>query len=174
MTGWDRYSPEACKDFGEDLILYYYGEWQGTERDRVEVHIKDCARCESFLEELSRLLPLSHDTDEPPEAFWEQYSIEMHQKLAALEEKRPWWNSLFDRITPWTYGAVATAFGLILSLVLAFSGGKWLQRYSSEDRLPQEIQSVSGELEFFKTMELMEVLELLEGVGQSNHERKSA
>ena len=66
------------------------------------------------------------------------------------------------------------AFGLILSLVLAFSGGKWLQRYSSEDRLPQEIQAVSGELEFFKTMELMEVLELLEGVGQSNHERKSA
>ena len=54
MTGWDRYSPETCKNFGEDLILYYYGEWQGTERDRVEKHLKDCARCESFLEELSK------------------------------------------------------------------------------------------------------------------------
>ena len=174
MTGGDSCSAGKCNHFEEHLVLYYYGECQWAERDRVEKHLKGCPACRSFLQELSAVLPLSHDTDEPPEAFWEQYSREMHQKLAALEQKRPLWKSLFPHFTPWTYGAVATAFGLILSLILAFGGGKWLQRHSSEDSPPQEIRAVSGDLEFLESMELIEVLDLLEAVEPKNHEQNSA
>jgi hypothetical protein len=174
MTGGDRYETGACKYLNEDLVLYYYGEWEGAERERVEKHLKDCQRCESFLQELSRILPHSHEPDEPPEPFWDQYSREMHEKLVALEEQIPWRKSLLAHFTPWTYGAVATAFGLILSLVLAFGGGKWLQRHSSEDILPKEIQAVSGDLDFLESMELIEVLDLLEAVEPKNPEKKSA
>lgn len=174
MNSGDRYERKACKEFEEDLVLYYYGEWEGEERDRVENHLRICKRCEGFLQELSQILAQSPESDEPPQAFWEQYSREMHEKLAVLEEEIPWWKRLFALHSPWMYGAVATAFGLILSLVLAFGGGKWLQKHSSEEPIPQEIQAVSGELEFLESMDLIEVLDLLEAVEPKNLEQKSA
>src|SRR3989304_3438103 len=47
----------ACRDFEEDLVLYYYGDGSDGERGRVEVHIRTCARRPRFLDELRQLLP---------------------------------------------------------------------------------------------------------------------
>ncbi|MBI2532386.1 MAG: zf-HC2 domain-containing protein [Deltaproteobacteria bacterium] len=47
----------ACRDFEEDLVLYYYGDGSERERSRVEVHMRTCARCQRFLDDLRRLLP---------------------------------------------------------------------------------------------------------------------
>jgi hypothetical protein len=47
----------ACKDFEEDLVLYYYGDDSEAERSRVESHLPSCASCHAFLDDLRKLLP---------------------------------------------------------------------------------------------------------------------
>src|SRR5437773_465220 len=48
MMGRSGKLETACRDFEEDLVLYYYGEGSGAERSRVESHVKACSRCSRF------------------------------------------------------------------------------------------------------------------------------
>ena len=78
----------ACKDFEEDLVLYYYGDGSENERIRVEGHLQTCSSCREFLEDLRKLLPQMAKPSELPSEFWDNYYDEMVQKLAAHEEHR--------------------------------------------------------------------------------------
>lgn len=163
MVSRDKSQPGVCKDFEQDLVLYYYRECAAKERLGVESHLKGCAGCQQFLADLSRLLPLTVKPDEPPPVFWQSYSSELHRKLAAAEHKLSWRGVLAAYFRPWSVPALATA--LILVLALTFTFGKRMWRWQDlppEDEAVLEILPMAENLEFFKAMELLDSMDLLD------------
>src|SRR3989338_1013869 len=77
----------ACKEFEQDLVLYYYGERGREESKELENHLEGCGSCRQFLADLRRLLPLTVKPDDPPQPFWENYSKEMQERLAAIAKR---------------------------------------------------------------------------------------
>jgi hypothetical protein len=156
----------ACHEFEQELVLYYYGECGGDERKKVEKHLEGCSSCQRFLADLCRLLPLTINPDEPPQLFWESYSKEMQRKLAAAAQKRRWWRELFPIFRPWPVPALATALVLILALTLTFGKRIWrLQDFPPEEEAVLEILPMAENIEFFKAMDLLDSLDLLEASG---------
>ena len=157
----------ACKDFEQDLVLYYYSELTGADHDKVEAHLESCSVCQHFLQDLRGILPLTAKPDEPPQAFWESYSKEMHGKLREAEKKTRWWAGLFSLrlFHPWPVPALATACALVIALTLTFTKSPW----RSEEPPPrqealQEILPMAENLEFFQAMEFVESIDLLEAL----------
>jgi hypothetical protein len=168
MVHRDDVVPVVCKDLDQDLVLYYYGECAEKERKRIETHLQGCVLCRRFLEDLRALLPLTEKPDEPPQAFWESYSREMRKKLAAAEQRGAWWRSLPGFLRPWPVPAMATALILLLAVTLTFTRGLW----RSQD-LPPEEQALletlpnAENLEFFKAMDFLDSMDLLEAVEEA-------
>jgi len=153
----------SCKEFEEDLVLYHYGECGPVERGRIEKHLEDCGGCNRFLADLSRLLPMTVKSDEPPEPFWQSYSRELRTKLAAVEQKNLWQNTLISLFRPWPVPALATALVLILALTLTLNKKVWrAPDLSSEEEAMMEILPLAENLEFFRAMELLDSLDFLE------------
>ncbi|MGH7775523.1 MAG: zf-HC2 domain-containing protein [Candidatus Binatia bacterium] len=165
MVYRDDASRRVCKDLEQGLVLYYYGECVEAERRSIETHLEGCASCRYFLESLRTLLPLTVKPDDPPQAFWESYSREMHRKLEAVEERVAWWRDLFSLARPWPVPALATASVLVLALTLTFTKGLWhRQDFPPEGEAILEILPMAENLEFFKTMELLDAMGLIEAV----------
>lgn len=155
-----------CKNFEQDLVLYYYDECDKKDHIRVETHLEGCVSCRRFLKELRQLLPLTSKLDEPDEAFWDAYSREIHGKLAEVSEKPPWWNKILTLFHPWPVPALATALILVVALTLTFTKGMWRsQGTPPEEMTLLEILPVAENLEFFEAMEILDALDLLEDVG---------
>ncbi len=171
MVHYDNSLRADCRDFEQDLVLYYYGECAETERLRVKMHLESCASCRHFLEDLGTLLPLTAKPDEPPQAFWESYSREMRMKLRAAEEKVSWWKALPSFFRLWPVPALATALVLVLALTLTFTKDMWRSQDLSPEEALLEVLPIAEKLDFFKTMEFLEtmdLLEALEGTGSGN------
>lgn len=156
----------GCKEFEEEVVLYYYGECGPAERSRVEKHLEGCDPCRQFLANIGRLLPLTIKPDEPTPLFWESYSREMRKKLASVEQRNPWWSALASLFRPWPVPALATALVLVLALTLTFGKRMWRpQDLPPEEEGVMEILPMAENLEFFKTMELLDSLDILEATG---------
>ena len=108
----------ACKDFEEDLVLYYYGDGSAAERSRVEGHLQGCSSCQEFLDDLRKLLPKMAKPSELPPMFWDNYYNEMVQKLAVYEERHAWWKSWFAPMRGWMLPAFGTAAVAALAIGL--------------------------------------------------------
>jgi len=155
----------ACKDFEEDLVLHYYGDGSEAERDRVEAHLKECAPCRVFLEDLRKLLPQMAKTNEMPQSFWDNYYRETIEKLAAQEERRHWWQNLFAPMRGWMLPAFGTAAVAVFAVALVVSKGHWhLPLSQTQERIPQEILTDTNQLEFFEAMDMLESLSKLEAL----------
>lgn len=154
----------ACKEFEEDLVLYYYGDGSPGERDRVEKHIQRCGCCYRFLEDLRKLLPQMAKAKELPASFWDNYYKEVVEKLAVQQERGAWWRSFLAPLRAWTVPAFATAviaaiaFGLVLEKGVPNILGR------SSDNIPREIMVDSTQLEFFDSMDMLESLRVLEAL----------
>jgi Putative zinc-finger len=156
----------ACKSFEEDLVLYYYGELGGDERTAVEAHLPGCQTCRLYLKKLESILPLTVKPDEPPQEFWNDYSREMRRKLAEASERKYWWQSLAVFLQPWAIPASATAIVALLALTFTFGKGFWKAKEAPQaDEAVVEILPMAENLEFFKTMEVLDAMDLLENMG---------
>ena len=153
---------KACRDLEQDLILYYYGECAEGERSRVAAHLRDCGRCRGFLDDLGNLLPLTVRADEPPEALWQDYSMEMRARLASAEQKRRWQGVPY-LLSPWPMSAMVMGLVLILAVALTFFKGRWDSRHARPAEEVLEVLPIVENLEFFETMELLDALEKPEG-----------
>jgi predicted anti-sigma-YlaC factor YlaD len=168
MKQHDKAVAIACKPFEEDLVLYYYGELCGDDRAAVENHLPGCESCRLYLKELESLLPLAVKPDTPPEAFWDDYSREMRHKFAEASERRSWWRSLALFLQPWAIPASATAIVAVLALAFTFGKGYWsANEVAQEDAAVVEILPMAENLEFFKTMEVLDAMDLLENMGSA-------
>src|SRR5262245_10902928 len=166
MAQHDQATAVACKQFEEDLVLYYYGELGGSERMTVEGHVQSCQSCRLYLKELESILPLTVKPDEPPPAFWDDYSREMRRKLAEAGERKSWWQSSALFLQPWAIPVSATAIVAVLAMTLTFGKGFWSSKDSPQnDEAFMEILPTTENLEFFKTMEVLDAMDLLENMG---------
>jgi predicted anti-sigma-YlaC factor YlaD len=155
--------PAACRDFEEDLVLHYYGDGSEAERNRVEVHLQECSPCHAFLEDLRKLLPQMAKPNELPQSFWDNYYRETLEKLAAVEERKFWWRNLLAPMRAWMLPAFGTAAVAALAVALVFTKGHWnFSLQQSGESIPQEILVDTNQLEFFKSMDMLEALSKLE------------
>jgi hypothetical protein len=154
-----------CRKFEEDLVLFHYGDLRGPERDALQSHVSGCAGCSGFLKELGKLLPLMVKNDEPGQTFWDDYSRELRHKLAAAAENRPWWQS-FTIFQPRMISAAAAAAVVVVALVLTLGRGIWPTRdVPHDDAAMMEALPLAENLEFFKAMDVLDDLDLLESMG---------
>jgi hypothetical protein len=157
--------PGACKDFEPDLVLFYYQDLAGAERQRVESHLESCAQCRTFLAGLRGFLPATVQADEPSPAFWQGYSREMRAKLDAAERKS-WWGRQATSFLfrPWPIPAMATA--LILVLALTFTRG-WLP--ISQNAPEPELVEMAENVDFLNSIDFLDSMALLEAVEGEAH-----
>lgn len=158
----------ACKDFAESVVLYYYGDCDGPEQERVREHLGACRSCSRFLEELRAFLPLMAKPKELPQTFWDDYYSELRRKLAARDRRESWWGGRFSWLRPLAVPALGTAMIVILALALPLTTRIWRpQGRPTEEAAPQEIRAVAKNLDFFETMDLLESLDLLEALEEA-------
>ena len=165
----------ACNELEQDLVLYHYGELSGEARDQIATHLRGCSGCASYLKELAALLPRTVIGDEPAEEFWQNYSREMRHKLADLQEKRSWWQTLQTFLRPWTVPALAGTAVVALALTLTIgkkttTTNEALNDASSADQALIEVMPMAENLELFNNMDVVEDIDVLEDMGSSGNE----
>jgi len=164
----------ACKKYEADLVLYYYAESDELEQRRVEAHLSECARCQEFIDDLRCLLPQLNKGPELPQNFWQSYYRETVAKLVEGEARSHWWSSFFVPLQQWFVPAFGTAAVVILALGLIFAKGSlpvWKDRSSAT--LPQEIMLDGNQLEFFRSLDMLEAMSQLEKRDDFGVETKS-
>jgi predicted anti-sigma-YlaC factor YlaD len=153
----------ACKNMEEDLVLYYYKELSGAQQTRVENHIKECAPCRLYMQEMASILPSTVMNDDPPETFWTDYNREMRLKLSEVREKKAWWQSLLGLFQPWPRSAIAMVAVVALALTITLGKTFWRsQEPPPDDQALIEALPVAENLEFFKNMEVLDAMDFLE------------
>ena len=161
----------ACKNFEEDLVLYYYGETGDDERRRVNQHLAECISCQGFVEDLRRLLPQIAKSAQIPPSFWDEYYRETVAKLAQQEARKHWWRALFAPRQIWLVPAFGTVAVAILVVGLLFGKGNLNSfMHRTSERIPQEILADENQLQFFESMDLLESLGTLEKQDDQNAE----
>ena len=154
----------ACSAFEADLVLYYYGDVEESERRRVESHCRGCSHCRRFLDDLQGLLPQMAKPKQLPADFWQSYYKETVEKLAAQEARGSWWRNLLAPMHVWLIPAFGTVAVAALAVTLVFGKSAWnLQLTPSQQvKIPQEILADASKVEFFESMDLLESLGDLE------------
>jgi hypothetical protein len=152
-----------CKGLEEDLVLYYYGEIANDEKRRIDQHLGNCSGCGRFLEDLHRLLPQMAAPQELPQSFWDNYYRETIQKLAHQRESGFQWRKLFAPMRMWMIPAFGTAVVAALAFGLILSKGNLNSLYDQpQERIPRELVTDSEQLEFFRSMDMLESLSAIE------------
>jgi hypothetical protein len=157
----------GCREYEQDLILYYYGECTAAERSRIGRHLELCGACQEFFDGLRLLLPLAVQTDEPPEGFWQSYSRDLRVKLVAAKPE-PYWRGLLSKcLTPWP--ALATGLTLLLALTFTLTRERWQkQEPPPAQEALLEVLPLAENLDFFSAMDLLDSLDLLEAQSVEN------
>jgi hypothetical protein len=158
----------ACLEVEQDLVLLHYNELDGAQQQRLEAHVKDCAACTQFLKELAGLLPRTVLADEPPPAFWNDYSRELRYKLAQVGEAESWWRRLFVSFKPWGIPALATSAVLALALTFSLGRNLWQQGETAlpEDAAMLEVLPIAENLDFYRNLEVLDNLDILQQMSE--------
>jgi hypothetical protein len=167
MTEQTKMLVSPCADLEENLVLFHYGDLDGAERGTLQAHLQSCAACAGYLKELGTVLPLTLQADQPPEAFWNDYKRELRQKLDRAE-KKSWAQSFGEFFQPRWMPAFATAGVVALALTFTVGSGIWSTNDSQDDAAIMEMLPVAENLEFFKTMDVLDNLDLLESMGNQS------
>jgi anti-sigma-K factor RskA len=166
MAQHEKSPAAACEQFEEDLVLYYYGELAARERSTVADHVQSCEPCRFYLQAMESILPLTVKPDEPPQAFWDDYSRELRHKLTAARVGESCWQSLISFLQPWAVPAYATAAVAVLAITLTIGKGFWSSKeVPQEDEAFMEILPAAENLEFFENMEVLDTMDVLEDMG---------
>jgi len=153
----------ACKEFEDDFVLYYYGDGLAADRPRVEDHVKLCPGCCRFLDDLSKILPHMAQPKELPKSFWDDYYRELLGKLELERERKPWWRTFYEPARFWIVPAFGTAAVAVFALALIFGNGDWgMVRKQPAVKVPKDVLADTNQLEFFKSMDILESLPQLE------------
>ena len=170
MAGPTNMGTTACKDFEADLVLLHYGDLGDTECAALQSHVKACAGCAAYLHGLDKLLPLTIKTDLPEQSFWSDYSRELRHKLDAAAEGRSWWQGFAALLQPRLISAFAGAAVLAIALAFIFGRGvRSVPDLSRNDQAILEAMPVAENLEFFKSMDVLDDLDLLESMGSQGN-----
>jgi hypothetical protein len=166
MTQQKKAPSAACREFEAELVLYYYGELQGVSCTRMESHLGDCESCRSALQEMRSILPMTVKPDQPPESFWQDYDRQLRQKLFEADQKKTSWLTFPLVNRSWTVPALAAAAVVTLAIAFTLARVPWLSRETPpREELFMEVLPMAENLEFYRTMEVLDALDLLEFMG---------
>jgi hypothetical protein len=158
----------ACTEFEQDLVLFYYRDLTGTDRIHIENHVRDCQRCALYVRELSTILPLTAQPDKPEPSFWENYRREMRRKLERIDDQKSWWRAVTAAFQSWTIPALATSAVVVVALALTFGKSVWRDaEVPADEQALVEVLPMAESLEFFRAMEVLDAMDLLEYLGNS-------
>jgi len=160
----------ACPQLEADLVLLHYGDLSGVQRERLQSHAYQCAGCSGYLKELTVLMPLTVKTDTPPQEFWMDYSRELRHKIDASVESKFRWHSIAAVFTPRYLSAFATAVTLIMALTFTIGSGLWSSKHDMPTEELTEALPVAENLDFFRAMDVLDDLELLEVMGNPGND----
>ena len=164
-----------CKGFEEDLVLYYYGEIGDHEKQRVEQHLGNCLGCGRFIDDLHRLLPQMALPEELPQSFWDDYYRETVAKLTHRREQKIYWRNVFAPMRMWMIPAFGSAVIAALAFGVVLSKGNLSSLHNQpQDRIPTEIVTDTEQLEFFRSLDMLEALSALEGLESSKADSHAA
>lgn len=165
----------ACKQYEEDLVLYYYGETGASERTVIERHLTQCPPCGKFVADLGRLLPQMAPKPELSQPFWDSYFRETVAKLDAQAERQNWWQRWMAPMKGWLVPAFGTMAVALVALVLVLEKGYLPSSIdSTATNIPAEVLVDSNQLEFFKSLDMLESLSTLEEQDGAKPERKTS
>jgi hypothetical protein len=162
-----------CKELEEDLVLYYYGEIADSEKCRLEQHLGNCIGCGRFIEDLHRLLPQMAAPQELPQSFWDTYHRETVAKLNHQRDQKFYWRNLFAPMRMWMIPAFGTAVVAALAFGVVLSKGNLNSLYNQPQEIPREIVTDTDQLEFFRSLDMLESLSALEGLETSKAEAQA-
>ena len=165
----------ACKNYEEDLVLYYYGESGAAERAAMEQHMAQCGRCRNFVDDLGRVLPQMAPQPELPQPFWDSYFRETMAKVDAHEARQSWWSDWFAPLNGWLMPAFGTMAVAALAIALVLEKSDMVSFIDTPaPSIPAEVLVDSNQLEFFKSLEILESLGTLEELDASKPEPKTS
>jgi len=160
---------KPCTELEADLVLLHYGDLEDSEREKLQAHVAGCAGCADYLKELTTLLPLMVANDAPPREFWMNYNRELRHKIDAAGESKSWWQSLTAIFKPGYLPAFATAVVVVLALTFTLGRGLWSGKNGAPDEEFTEALPVAENLEFFRVMDVLDELDLLELMGNQTN-----
>lgn len=164
-----------CKGFEEDLVLYYYGEIDEYEKQQLEQHLGNCLGCARFIADLHRLMPHMALPEELPRSFWDDYYRETVAKLTHQREQKFYWRNLFAPMRMWMIPAFGTAVIAALALGVVLSKGNLSSLYNqAPESIPREFVTDTEQLEFFRSLDMLEALSALEGMETSKADSHAA
>ncbi|MGH7874457.1 MAG: hypothetical protein ACREQO_19865 [Candidatus Binatia bacterium] len=160
-----------CAALEEDLVLLHYGDLSGTELSALQAHVPSCSDCSAYLAELGKLLPSTVKTDEPPQSFWTDYNRELRLKLDGASDQKSWVERIRELLQIRWVPVLATAAIIALALTFTIGKGLWPSKnIAPEDEAFMEVLPVAENLDFFKAMDVLDDLDLLEFLSsQSNN-----
>jgi len=163
----------ACAELEADLVLLHFGDVDGGERARLQNHAANCTGCSTYLRELTTLIPATLKTDMPPQEFWTAYSRELRHKIDTAVESKPWWQSVAAMFQPRYLPAFAAAAIVALTLTFTLGRGLWPGNEGANDgafdKEFTETLPVAENLEFFRAMDVLDNLDVLELMGSQNN-----
>jgi hypothetical protein len=165
----------ACKNYEEDLVLYHYAETGASERAAIEQHLAHCLRCRKFVDDLGRVLPQMAPKPELPQAFWDNYFRETIAKLDEQAARHNWWRRWLAPMNGWLMPAFGTVAIAIFAIALILEKGDFNSTTdTASGQIPAEVLVDSNQLEFFKSLEILESLSTLEEQDSVKPERKTS
>ena len=165
----------ACKSYEEDLVLYYYAETGANERATIEQHLAQCLRCRKFVDDLGRVLPQMAPKPELPQAFWDNYFRETVAKLDEQSARQNWWRRWLTPMNGWLVPAFGTVAIAVLASALMLGKGSFTSTAQTVPvKIPAEVLVDSNQLEFFKSLEILESLSTLEEQDGAKPARKTS
>jgi hypothetical protein len=112
---------------------------------------------------------------ELPQAFWDNYFRETVAKLDDQAARQNWWQRWLAPMNSWlvpTFGTVAIA---VFAIALMLQKGDFnVTSETASAQIPAEVLVDSNQLEFFKSMEILESLSTLEEQDSAKPERKTS
>jgi hypothetical protein len=155
----------VCADLEADLVLLHFGDLDGAERELLQSHAANCAGCSGYLKELAVLMPLTVKTDTPQQEFWMDYSRELRHKIDAAVDSKSWWRRINAIFQPRYVPAFAAAAVILLALTFTLDGSLWSSKTDMPDVELTEALPVAENLEFYRAMDVLDELDLLEVMG---------
>lgn len=152
------FRPKTCDEFETDLVLYAYDKIAPEERVGIEAHLDACASCRDRQDQLLQELATA-PLDFPPPQFWDDYSREMQQKLAVIDEERPQPSTWLKPFSVRGITAMAAGAVLVVALGIALKDSLFSSGDGPQGEAMMEVLPIVQNLEFFESMHYLEMMD---------------
>ncbi len=104
------------------LAPFLRGDLTAAERERVELHLRDCAACRADVESFRVIMTaLAREAATVPEPNWSRYRAELHRKIAAQDDRGPDLRQHVWQVPRLAWASMATAGAAVAAIVLVIT-----------------------------------------------------